>query len=91
VSEGGLAPGVFHLVLAHELVWRWCIPPAYVALCGAQVDTASQLETRTECPNECGCEVPGRMACCPACLRAAIKLNHRAGVDVGDGCVVTAH
>jgi hypothetical protein len=63
--------------------------PRYVALCGALVATASLMGT--DCPNECQHELAGALVSCPDCLRAAIRQNHRAGVDAGDGCVVTAH
>ncbi|MGH3807403.1 MAG: hypothetical protein ACRDRU_12380 [Pseudonocardiaceae bacterium] len=76
----GLAAGMFHLISAHEVLPEtWCFHPTYFALCGAQVASASLAGTR--CPNECECEVAGTMACCPACLREALRLNRQAGVE----------
>jgi hypothetical protein len=40
-DEHWLPKGVYHLVSAHETVWRWRVMPRYVALCGAMVATAS--------------------------------------------------
>ncbi len=72
-------PGVFHLISAHEVVPNHRLYPRYVSLCGVIVET-SRL-SGTDCPNECECEDPGNMACCLACVRAAIDLNRKAGVD----------
>ncbi len=74
-----LPEGVFHLLSAHDLAARWRLNPTYVALCGALVDGAS-LEG-TDCPNECECEFAGNLTYCPACLRAALRQNDRAGVE----------
>jgi hypothetical protein len=79
--------GVFHLISAHEVVpTNWHFHPTYTAMCGALVETSSL--PGTDCPSECECEFSATMAHCSACLREAIRLNHRAGVDAGD--VVTA-
>lgn len=69
----------FHLISAHEVVPGYHLTPVYVALCGALVDTSEMPET--DCPNECECEFSPTMAYCPACLRGALRQNHRAGVD----------
>ncbi|MGH8965163.1 MAG: hypothetical protein ACRDXB_07505 [Actinomycetes bacterium] len=78
---------MFHLISAHEVVPNCHLTPVYVALCGEEVETASNLEG-TDCPNECECEFSPAMAYCPACLRSAIGQNHRAGVDCPPGVIV---
>ncbi|MGH3997532.1 MAG: hypothetical protein ACRDTJ_08730 [Pseudonocardiaceae bacterium] len=88
--EHPLPEGVFHLISAHEVVPKWRLHPAYVALCGERVETAWMSET--DCPNKCECEFSGTMVYCPACLREAIGQNRRAGVDVdcSPGVIVRA-
>jgi hypothetical protein len=80
-SEDHLAPGVFHLVSAHEVASRWRLHPAYVALCGALVETFSTAGI--DCP-DCECD-EADIGHCPACLRAAIERNRRVGADTGTG------
>jgi len=52
-------------------VWTGWVPPTYVALCGARVDTASPSETGY--PYEC--EFSGTTAHCAACLRETARQN----------------
>ncbi|MGH3901739.1 MAG: hypothetical protein ACRDTA_26485 [Pseudonocardiaceae bacterium] len=84
----GLPQGVFHLISSHEAVWTGRVYPVYVALCEERVETSHMAET--DCPNECACEFSPTMAYCPACLRAALGQNRRAGVDADGGFMVTA-
>jgi hypothetical protein len=72
---------LFHLISAHEVVpLNWRCQPTYTAVCGVEVEASSLAGT--DCPNECECDFSASMAYCPDCLRAAIRQNRRAGVEV---------
>jgi hypothetical protein len=68
-------PRCVHLISAHEVVPQWRLYPTYTAECGELVESARE---EVSCPNECECEV----IYCSACLRAAMKRNCEARVDV---------